>query len=992
MEDTAFTLQPVVIEICSGSAGLSAALRRLGFQVFAIDHSANRHSPKVRTLVIDVSNSQQLELLESLLMFSKPFYVHLGLPCGTCSRAREKPMPKSLGGHMGPQPLRDANNLMGLPHLQGSDLVKVTLANKLYRAAVLVLLWCYKLGCLVSLENPSRSWLWQLLALLVQETNNGPFIPWYSLLESVYFDACAHGSMRDKRTKLLATEGLFTSLALDCPRDHQHASWRPFRTEAGVVFPTAMEAEYPSLLCTRMAECARLRAEQLSVVPSIQPRPKELLNLGLGQQTLRHEPLIPEYSIIEWLDKPSPLESHKLLAAPLSHGGSNTEQQEGTEGTETGEDMQESNRKRHKGAFKYGVCHTPEQFLAKAEKVVHPMDDESYLHEATKEAIKKVVHTDPLVLAKERLAIVFNLRKLTEELREQEAALKQSLHPDVRKCTESKNIALFEHVLQQLGFWDMGVVALLKEGVPLVGLQAAPPGYKQQLVPATMTEKELLQTAQWRRKSLMCNSKQFSQEDEQALLDTTNEEVSRGFLQGPYTEQEISVLLETEEWSLNPRFALFQGTSGKVRVIDDAKKSAVNSAYTSTVKLQLQDIDYAANMVLAIMAEAAAAGVPLSDWKGKTFDLSKAYKQMAILPSHQKHAVVGFPISGKWKFYRSVSLPFGCAGSVYGFVRVSQALWFIVTKLLSAVTSHYFDDFPTLERAAGCRVLTLAFSAVLDMLGWAHAKEGDKALNFAEAFDLLGVTFDLSRVPSGVLQVSNKSSRISKICTLLDSIATSEDITAAKASEIQGLLNFAVGFFTGKSLKHLVAAFMPFADQPTAVRSGELKDLCEYAKSRLTSLGPRTHTLRGERRPVLIFTDGAWEDGSATAGVIIADGSFRIGCIIMVPEALVKHWLEFAGEQIISQIELWALVAVRWFFRWKLENRRLISWVDNEAARISAIKASSPSRTMRALTRLLADMEVLWPVYSWVERVCSFSNPGDCRPGINSQKPCNDSK
>ena len=458
----------------------------------------------------------------------------------------------------------------------------------------------------------------------------------------------------------------------------------------------------------------------------------------------------------------------------------------------------------------------------------------------------------------------------------------------MRKCTESKNIALFEHVLQQLGFWDMGVVALLKEGVPLVGLQAAPPGYKQQLVPATMTEKELLQTAQWRRKSLMCNSKQISEEDEQALLDTTNEEVSRGFLQGPYTEQEISVLLETEEWSLNPRFALFQGTSGKVRVIDDAKKSAVNSAYTSTVKLQLQDIDYAANMVLAIMAEAAAAGVPLSDWKGKTFDLSKAYKQMAILPSHQKHAVVGFPISGKWKFYRSVSLPFGCTGSVYGFVRVSQALWFIVTKLLSAVTSHYFDDFPTLERDAGCRVLTLAFSAVLDMLGWAHAKEGDKALNFAEAFDLLGVTFDLSRVPSGVLQVSNKSSRISKICTLLDSIATSEDITAAKASEIQGLLNFAVGFFTGKSLKHLVAAFMPFADQPTAVRSGELKDLCEYAKSMLTSLGPRTHMLRGERRPVLIFTDGAWEDGVSNSWC------YHIGWFL-------SHWLHHHGARGLSE-------------------------------------------------------------------------------------------
>ena len=77
-------------------------------------------------------------------------------------------------------------------------------------------------------------------------------------------------------------------------------------------------------------------------------------------------------------------------------------------------------------------------------------------------------------------------------LREKEATLTQSLHPDVRKRAESKNIALFEHVLQKLGFCDMRVGALLKEGVPLVGSQAAPPGYKQQLVPATMTEKEIV--------------------------------------------------------------------------------------------------------------------------------------------------------------------------------------------------------------------------------------------------------------------------------------------------------------------------------------------------------------------------------------------------------------------------------------------------------------------------------------------------------------------
>ena len=63
--------------------------------------------------------------------------------------------------------------------------------------------------------------------------------------------------------------------------------------------------------------------------------------------------------------------------------------------------------------------------------------------------------------------------------------------------------------------------------------------------------------------------------------------------------------------------------------------------------------------------------------------------------------------------------------------------------------------------------------------------------------------------------------------------------------------------------------------------------------------------------------------------------------------------------------------------RSQLEGRRILSWIDNEAVRACAIKASSPSKTMRSLSRVLADLEALWPVYSWVERVCSCSNPGD---------------
>ena len=42
-----------------------------------------------------------------------------------------------------------------------------------------------------------------------------------------------------------------------------------------------------------------------------------------------------------------------------------------------------------------------------------------------------------------------------------------------------------------------------------------------------------------------------------------------------------------------------------------------------------------------------------------------------------------------------------------------------------------------------------------------------------------------------------------------------------------------------------------------------------------------------------------------------------------------------------------------------------------------AIKAKGPFPTMRALARMLADIDAAFPTISWFERGCSFSNPSD---------------
>ena len=181
----------------------------------------------------------------------------------------------------------------------------------------------------------------------------------------------------------------------------------------------------------------------------------------------------------------------------------------------------------------------------------------------------------------------------------------------------------------------------------------------------------------------------------------------------------------------------------------------------------------------------------------------------------------------------------------------------------------------------------------------------------------------------------------------------------------------------GKGLKHLVSAFMQFADGQRKAKADELRCLCAYAKSMLLSQKPRVHSLSAPCQPVLIFTDGAYENEIATAGAVVIDGQSRVAHEVAVPKDLVDHWTRFAGNQIISQVELWALLSVRWCLRKQLHNRRVIEWIDNEAARMTTIKANSPSTTMRSLGCIMADIEIRWPTASWTERVCSFSNPAD---------------
>ena len=134
------------LDIFAGCARLSEAMKTKTFQVLPVDAKNNRHTPVVRTVELDLAKRDHQNILLDVVETEPVAGANLGPPCGTSSRAREKPLPawQIKRGVPQPKPLRDADNLLGLPGLSETDLARVTTANELYLFCVKFALACIR--------------------------------------------------------------------------------------------------------------------------------------------------------------------------------------------------------------------------------------------------------------------------------------------------------------------------------------------------------------------------------------------------------------------------------------------------------------------------------------------------------------------------------------------------------------------------------------------------------------------------------------------------------------------------------------------------------------------------------------------------------------------------------------------------------------------------------------------------------------------------------
>ena len=311
--------------------------------------------------------------------------------------------------------------------------MKISQANKLYQLTAQIVKYAVQHGMIVCVENPQFSLFWATTF-------------WTSvakLLRYTIFHSCQYGSNRQKKTMLAHNHKAFNQLSKLCPgetKKHRHLPWGI--TPSGH-FATSEETAYPIQLARDVAQCfiqalaeagMKLPPNQLQDMTSSSEAVLQAVRAQSGVQPKHSKlpPLVPKFATIVAVevssDTPSSqpphsqipqhskfLNSAPLVTAPVKRGGYECRPSE--------------NSSNDRIVQKWGVYHTPEEFVRKAAQAGHPLSLETCLPEVLKHALQSHKNQTSIARIKKRTVVMREWVKRADSLRAQEHELKSRLDP-----------------------------------------------------------------------------------------------------------------------------------------------------------------------------------------------------------------------------------------------------------------------------------------------------------------------------------------------------------------------------------------------------------------------------------------------------------------------------------------------------------------------------------------------------------------------------------
>lgn len=953
----------------------------------AIDKSGRR--AKGHITLLDLTDPSNVQLLKDYI-FNERYnivLVHFAPPCGTCSAARKIVRQDLLdSGFDLPKPLRDEHFPMGFPHLQGLDKLKVQQANLLYHAARDLALYCLELGLRVSIENPTNSLFW------ITDPMEELFKVHFG--HHNVFHNCMMGGKRDKSTTWWCDDEFFDSFNVLCSKDHAHAKWTPtIQRGSRLHFPTSEEAEYPELLCERVAMLIKLSLTSRDVLPTetleqqISKQRTTAVNtvaMGILPRGQKLRPLVSEYQQYIKVCIPVPFDTQRVLSQHPK-GARITDRKLVVWGTvrvssddadiDTTTYMQAGAADEVKAeVITIGLPRTPQDFLEQALRVGRPRFLPYTASDGVHQLVSENIFSEASCLADKRNSFFRTWLARAQDLADDEKRLHASLSPHVRQVLQGKRILVFRDMLEDLEFPDVHLVDDMIQGFRLTGWMRDSGCFLHLPRPPSLSLDGLKRLNRGLVEAVVKRVQQQATDDlAVAAWEEAKKELERNWI---WEDKAVSLC----GLVIAHRFGLEQ--KDKVRVIDNFKQCGLNDTCGLPEKYVLHGVDYIAATLIHGMK--IGSGDNKFCLVGKTFDLASAYKQYPLHLEDRQLVRIALKDTdaNMCRVFGVNALPFGATGSVAGFLRISSALFYILTKGLRIWASAFFDDFPTLSAAELSALTDQHVAMLFDLLGIEFAREGKKFTEFGSRMKALGLVFDLSHFAEGRVYIKRTDERKAELVSRIDDILSADELTSKEAESLRGRLHWYESYLFGRTANLAIHKIGKRISAPSWVTSlgAELESALRQLRDRVLC-GPPLMLSADMETPILIFTDGACEGDDfklGSVGGVIYHGSTTPLRFFSskVPDRLMAFFLEEAKNPIYLFEMLACYIALR---LWGPDyvGRYVVYYLDNEASRGAFIKGYSGTKLGNVLVQLLVSAEDACQWKAWYGRVPTSSNNAD---------------
>ena len=660
-----------IVEIFSGSGRLSLTAKEFGCRVDPVDHRGNRHNQHVRATSLDLSQPCAMEELIALLRRHREqvheegggLHVHFAPPCGTCSRAREVPLPR---GQRGPVPLRSARHPAGLPTLTGTDRDKVAAESSLYDLVSNVITQhlanCRQprgrsrtrptRGCGGWRPSPScstwrRSWTLTsrratTAAHATRRRASAATFPASPAWLGRALDSTRHAGKTNMESNGYIDRGGSPTRGSPLPRRQNTlatCAWRSCKPSSSTTarqprptWPLQRARARPLWLCRQL----RLPRPGVQMSPG-----KRAPGVGRQARGLVRIQLVDEYKLIVdinvyTLDERRALRSWILAPSRRLQNETNFQSYavpatakllavagreiRGRGGASSGASAEEALALVKQGKYRQarvGIPWTEEEFLRKAAEVEHPFREGYGLRPRTAKAIHRLLTRGPIYAKERRERLLERWTRRRDELEEQEKALHKELDPQVEAVVAEKKILLFREKLGWAGFVDKEAYRMLAAGFPIVGDIQDSCEFPAMLKVAESSVRELLAQSRAARAAARIATRASGDEElDREVIRVTKEEMSKGWMRGPFTEEQLNEKYGL--WTAARRFGLRQGgAAGKVRPVDDFSEYDQNGTLTTPFKVDLGGVDEVAALARSLHSSTRVGKVRVRDEDGE---------------------------------------------------------------------------------------------------------------------------------------------------------------------------------------------------------------------------------------------------------------------------------------------------------------------------------------------------------------------------------------